>query len=174
VDTILVIGRDARVTMRAIARGRGSDEGLPDLPAHTHDDKLNWIVRLGSEPRRYRSLQPSGDRRRHQRKYAVGDLGEDRSFYFRGPRGRLNLRAQNLQIFLQMAEGVDDETWRHHLRKNDVSKWFREMIKDEQLADEALEVEGQGKLPPNESRALIRDAIERRYSTPTWPKSSDL
>ena len=52
---------------------------------------------------------------RHTRKYAEGELGEDKSFYFRGPDNALNLRAQNLTIFLQMADGVDDQTWRHHL-----------------------------------------------------------
>ena len=51
------------------------------------------------------------EHRRHSRKYAEGELPQDRSFYFRGPQGKLNLRAQNLMVFLQMAEGVDDETW---------------------------------------------------------------
>ena len=78
---------------------------------------------------------------RHTRKYAEGELGEDKSFYFRGPDNALNLRAQNLTIFLQMAEGVDDETWRHHLKNHDVSRWMREAIKDEALAGEAQEVE---------------------------------
>ena len=49
-------------------------------------------------------------RARHIRKYAEGALGEDKSFYFRGPANALNLRAQNLTIFMQMADGVDDET----------------------------------------------------------------
>ena len=49
------------------------------------------------------------------RKYAEGELPPDRSFYFRGPDGKLNLRAQNLALFLQIADGVDDETWLHHL-----------------------------------------------------------
>ena len=37
----------------------------------------------------------------------------------------MNLRAQNLMIFLQIAEGIDDRTWEHHLRKGDYSEWFR-------------------------------------------------
>ena len=36
-----------------------------------------------------------------------------------------------------MADGVDDETWLHHLRAGDYSRWFREGIKDDALADEA-------------------------------------
>ena len=60
--------------------------------------------------------KPKERQKRHARKYAEGELGEDRSFYFRGPEATLNLRAQNLSTFLQMAAGVDDRTWLHHLR----------------------------------------------------------
>lgn len=34
-----------------------------------------------------------------------------RSFYFRGPGNRHNLKAQNLAIFSQIADGIDEETW---------------------------------------------------------------
>jgi len=63
--------------------------------------------------------RPEAWQKRHIRKYAEGELGTDKSFYFRGPDGSLNLRAQNLSIFLQMAEGVDDNTWTHHLRSGE-------------------------------------------------------
>lgn len=46
-------------------------------------------------------------------------------FVFRGPEGRLNLRAQTLVSFSQMAEGVDDDTWAFHLRCGDYSRWFQ-------------------------------------------------
>jgi hypothetical protein len=66
-------------------------------------------------------------------------------------------------LFLQMAEGVDDETWMHHLAQRDYSKWFRTVIKDDGLAAEADEIESRGGL---ESRRRIRDAIENRYALP--------
>ena len=47
---------------------------------------------------------------RHHRKYGFGELGY-RNFYFRGPDKRLNLKAQNLAMFCQIAEGVDDAIW---------------------------------------------------------------
>src|SRR5690606_2097132 len=47
-------------------------------------------------------IEPShSERRRHRRKYAEGELPPDRSFYFRGPGQKLNLRAQNLMLFTQ-------------------------------------------------------------------------
>jgi hydroxymethylpyrimidine pyrophosphatase-like HAD family hydrolase len=164
VQTAIIVGREPQTTVDALARARG--EKPIRLPAHEADSKLAWLLRIGSPPVQFRPVEPLAARRRHQRKYAEGELGEDRSFYFRGPKGRLNLRAQNLDLFTQMAEGVDDATWQYHLLQHDVSRWFREVIKDESLAAEAAEIEGRDELSPAESRARIRDAIERRYTTP--------
>jgi len=53
--------------------------------------------------------------------------------------------AQNLMLFLQIGDGVDDETWQYHLRQGDFSRWFREAIKDENLASAAEQVESSTK-----------------------------
>ena len=105
--------------------------------------------------------------KRHTRKYAEGDLGEDRSFYFRGPDNKLNLRAQNLMLFLQMADGVDDITFEHHLRRGDYSSWFRHMIKDEVLARKAATIEADESLGTVEARKRLHDIVADRYTAPT-------
>lgn len=110
--------------------------------------------------------KPKERQKRHARKYAEGELGEDRSFYFRGPRAELNLRAQNLSTFLQLASGIDDATWEHHLRGGEYSGWFRMAIKDEDLANEVVAVERDSSLSARDSRQLIRDMVERRYTAP--------
>ena len=92
-------------------------------------------------------------------------LGPDKSFYFRGPDGRLNLRAQNLLLFLQLGEGVDDETWLHHLRQGDYSSWIRQQIKDDDLADQVADIERSATVA-DESRRLLREAVEHRYTLP--------
>ncbi|MEJ7729069.1 MAG: hypothetical protein WKG00_07635 [Polyangiaceae bacterium] len=109
------------------------------------------------------------DRRRHRRKYAAGELPADRSFWFRGPKNALNLRAQNLMMFLQLADGVDDETWEHHRRQHHYSRWFRDSIKDETLAEEASRIEGLITLTADEGRKLLRAAVERDYTLPASP-----
>jgi hydroxymethylpyrimidine pyrophosphatase-like HAD family hydrolase len=106
------------------------------------------------------------ERRRHSRKYAEGELPPDRSFYFRGPEGKLNLRSHNLALFLEMAAGVDDDTWLHHLRHGDYSRWFREGIKDEALAADAEAVERDRDLSAADSREAMRAAVERHYTLP--------
>ena len=109
---------------------------------------------------------PKAERQRHSRKYAEGNLGPDRSFYFRGPEGKLNLKAHNLMQFLQMADGVDDGTWEFHLRKGEYSKWFRDQIKDAELGAEAAAIEEDKGKSPAESRAAVRAAVEARYTLP--------
>jgi HAD superfamily hydrolase (TIGR01484 family) len=113
--------------------------------------------------------RPAERKKRHARKYAEGELGEDKSFYFRGPKNALSLRAQNLMIFLQMAAGVDDDTWQYHLRAGEYSKWFREAIKDDGLADEANAIE-QSDHDAMTSRAAIKELVEKRYTAPARDK----
>jgi hypothetical protein len=120
------------------------------------DDRLELVT----------ARRPKEKQKRHVRKYAEGELGEDKSFYFRGPESALNLRAQNLSTFMQLADGVDDKTWLHHLRAGAYSQWFRDAIKDDELASEAVPIEQDHSLTAADSRARIRDIVERRYTAP--------
>ena len=142
---------------------------LPLSMEKTADDPCplyHYLVVESRDPVRFRTIAPRAERRRHLRKYAEGELGEDKSFYFRGRERKLNLRAQNLQLFLQLADGVDDETWSYHLREGHYSRWFREAIKDEALAAEVERIERAPELSPKESRARLRERVEERYTGP--------
>jgi hydroxymethylpyrimidine pyrophosphatase-like HAD family hydrolase len=163
VTAAAIVGREPERTLEALARGRGEAE--IGLPPHEEDPKLMWWLRVGSSPVRFQPIAPAADRQRHHRKYAEGELGEDRSFYFRGPNAQLNLRAQNLDRFMQIGDGVDDPTWDFHLRRHDISRWFRDVIKDEELAADTAAIED-ADLDAADSRKRIRHAIERRYTTP--------
>src|SRR5690606_32449476 len=118
---------------------------------------------------RMRVHPPTSEHRRHTRKYAEGNLPPERSFYFRGKNAQLNLRAHNLLRFLELAEGVDTETWDFHFRRGDYSRWFREGIKDPELAAEAELVERAQPGGKDETLAVLRSAIERRYTLPADP-----
>jgi hypothetical protein len=162
VRTAIAVGGDAAATLGQLP---GVDLGDPAQRVDPLGvgEALRWTAEEPGTLRRFRYLPPNAERRRHNRKYATGELPEDRSFYFRGPEGRLNLRAQNLATFLQMAEGVDDETWLYHLRRGDVERWFAEAIKDDDLAAQAADAAAQG---PAASRASIREAVDARYTAP--------
>ena len=113
----------------------------------------------------YPIILSSGAKRRHLRKYAEGCLGEDKSFYFRGADERLKLRARNVISFLDLADGVDDQTWSFHRDCGDYSRWFADAIKDVDLAAEVARLE---KADDNieHSKAAIRLAVEKRYTLP--------
>lgn len=138
----------------------------PKIPAAPRPGEvLVWNRGAGQDPRRVVPARGRAEHLRHLRKYAEGNL-RDKSFYFRGPDGRLNLRARNLALFMEIAEGVDDATWLHHLAQHDYSRWFSEAIKDPALSHRASEIEAQAELTARESRSLICDAIAARYTLP--------
>jgi hydroxymethylpyrimidine pyrophosphatase-like HAD family hydrolase len=165
VDRVIALGEKAPSVIGAYCNAIGLP--VPDVPVPaTRDEFLIWTSDGDLPPYPVKAKLPRQQRKRHTRKYADGDLGADRSFYFRGTDGALNLRAQNLTVFLQMAEGVDDRTWTHHLQAGDYSRWFRDMIKDDDLAQEARVVESDESLDPKQSRQRIREAVTRRYTAP--------
>jgi HAD superfamily hydrolase (TIGR01484 family) len=167
IETVAAVGDTPASTIRQFCGG------LSVAPPPLSEDKrieageaLLWERSSERGPARVRVVQPELQRRRHARKYSEGELGEDRSFYFRGPDGALYLRAQNLSLFLQIAAGVDDRTWLHHLRAGHYSAWIRDAIKDGDLAGEIAAVECDRKLSAEDSRVLIKGAIDRRYTGP--------
>jgi hydroxymethylpyrimidine pyrophosphatase-like HAD family hydrolase len=165
-DLIIAVGSSPDQTVRGLAAALGeAPPVLPETPLEAGDAILWWRKR-GQPPVWLRGTPPRRERRRHQRRYMERELGPERSFYFRGPDGRLNLRAQNLLLFLQMADGIDDGTWLFHLRQGDYSRWLRDAVNDSALADEVAAIERSPDPPPPESRAHVRAAIERRYTAP--------
>jgi HAD superfamily hydrolase (TIGR01484 family) len=179
IDVLVAVGQTPEETLLQFCAARG-DKPPAGLPSSLGGEGrvrgeaielqpgevLVWWPAIERQPFRLQVAPSHTERRRHIRKYAEGELPPDRSFYFRGPEGKLNLRAQNLILFLQLADGVDDDTWSHHLRQGDYSRWFREKIKDEALAAEVARVEKLTGVSPKESRALIRAAVQQHYTLP--------
>lgn len=166
INTIAVFGRAPRKLMEQFARL--VDVEIPDCETADlpRGEALLWlvgdrqIVRLKTE-----SAHTEHDR--HRRKYAEGQIDDKRRFRFRGPHGRMDLAVQNLNMFVQVAEGIDAETWEFHLRRGDYSNWFRNTLQDPELADRIEAVEKESDLPETESRKKIRDAIREKYTAPS-------
>jgi hypothetical protein len=164
VSTVVGVGSGGLAAIELFCRA--SHWRTPDAPAAEPMLDQMHILTRGNAIELIKPRKPKQKQKRHARKYALGELGEDKSFYFRGPDGALNLRAQNLSAFLQMAAGVDDRTWLHHLKGGEYTRWFRDAIKDEDLAEEASAVEADRALSAQESRARIKELIDRRYTAP--------
>jgi phosphoglycolate phosphatase (TIGR01487 family) len=160
VDIVISTAKQADEALAAFAERAGVP--APMLPDDPDDRPVVW--KPGQERAvRFSPPPPTTSRRRHLRKYAEGDLA-DRSFVFVGPEDRLSLRAHNLVTFAQMARGVDDDTWRFHLARGDFERWFRDTIKDDDLAEAA--VHAAGTEDPSASRDAVLEAIEDRYTLP--------
>jgi hydroxymethylpyrimidine pyrophosphatase-like HAD family hydrolase len=182
VNVVLAIGASPAATLAEFAAAVGVAPPQIDPGPLESGQAIAWWPYLPAHPvERFEGIAPTTERRRHIRKYAEGEIPRESSFYFRGPEGKLNLRAQNLSAFLELGQGVDDATWDHHLRAGDYSRWLREIIKDPELAAEVAAVEerarnpasrpaggGPPPVPPSahETRQAVRVAIEGRYTGP--------
>lgn len=166
VDIAVALGERPSNTLQAVANHKGlSLPPISDAELKPGEAVL-WRVAAGQTPQPFMMTVSRMERRRHRRKYAEGELPPERSFYFRGPEGKLNLRAQNLIMFRQLADGVDDETWLHHLRNGDYSRWMETAIKDRSLAQVVHEVEDMPDVSAHDSRQRVASAIEERYTLP--------
>ncbi|TGT40948.1 HAD-IIB family hydrolase [Mesorhizobium sp. M8A.F.Ca.ET.165.01.1.1] len=165
VTAVIALGPTAKDVVKAFCRETGI-EPPKDIPTPKGDRVLFWRPQVRKKLTTVKVIEPRQSLKRHSRKYAEGQLDETGSFYFRGPDDAMNLRAHNLMIFAQMAEGIDDKTWEFHLRAGDYSKWFRHQIRDKDLARETAEAEKDRKLSAEESRKRVLDAVRRRYTAP--------
>lgn len=165
VDIVIAVGPAPDEVMEAFARA--AKISPPDSIHIRLNERraLTWFPKTG-EVRCLEFRLSNVDRERHERNYAQGELSDEKSFYFRGPEEKLNLRAYNLSTFVRLAEGLDDETWLYHLNRGDYSKWIRESIKDDDLAREVHKYEKEKAGKARESREGVKSAIERYYNAP--------
>ncbi|GGX32237.1 phosphoglycolate phosphatase [Pigmentiphaga litoralis] len=178
VTTVLAVGPAPAESLATFHRARNNANAVPDAKGPTLERGQVWVCQVaaaeesGSAPSAavVVNIEPGRThRRRHVRKYAEGLLIPERSFFFRGPEDKLNLRAHNLVLFVELGDGVDDDTWTWHLQRGDYSRWFEDVIGDSDLAEAARQVEADTALDSKQSRARIRDAIESRYTQPENP-----
>ena len=163
-DTAVAVGPSPELTLGELARALGLEP--PAVPRTKRNEAIIWERSAGLDPYPAIIVPARSARLRHLRKYAEGNLGP-RSFFFRGPRARMNLRAQNLAVFCDLASGVDDDTWLYHLRRGDYSAWLAGTIKDPGLAGEVAGIEQAAELTPAVTRRLVREAIDARYMLPS-------
>jgi hypothetical protein len=163
IDLFIAIGDEPAKHLAEYCQLLGEDTPVLSPPA---DDQVHRAIawwRADGAPAWFKRLPPRTEQQRHRHGYLEGDMDPEHRFYFRGPDGKLNLPAQNLKIFMQLGEGVDDKTWEHHLRNGDYAEWFRDIIKDDELAAKADELSKNGNVPAAKSREQLLDYIRKRY-----------
>jgi hydroxymethylpyrimidine pyrophosphatase-like HAD family hydrolase len=163
---VIAVGARPEDTLAQFARVAEREMSPVDARPLGDGEALVWNPDFGEPPYRVNIAPAVAVHRRHRRKYAQGALAPEHSFYFRGPEQKLNLRAQNLTTFLELSSGIDESTWLFHLRRGDYSRWFRDHIKDDELARRAEAIERDSAVTAESSRHAVRAAIEERYTLP--------
>jgi hydroxymethylpyrimidine pyrophosphatase-like HAD family hydrolase len=164
--TVVVFGQGADSTLRRYCEAVGEPSPLEGAVDLEPGQALAWRRASGGKPVRFRIAAGASERRPHLRRWAESELDEAKSFWFRGPDKRLKLRASTLSMFIHLGEGVDDDTWRHHLERGDYSAWIRAGIGDDTLAGQVAAIERQAAgsgHPVEGSRQRIFAAIRERY-----------
>ncbi len=165
IDVAVAIGHSPEQTLKELARATGQTLAWPVDLSYQADRVVTWFTGEGRPPFAIQAQPGRAERIRHRRKYAEGNL-RWHSFYFRGPDNHHNLKAQNLMVFCQIAEGIDEATWLYHLHRGDYSRWFRDVIKDDFLADETERIERRADLAPRQTRQMIQELVNTRYTLP--------
>jgi hypothetical protein len=166
VDLLIATGETAGHTVERFVGAIGIP--APQAQSRLSDgEALCWNCREATPPIPIQPQQGNKLSPRDSRKYAEAELPEDRSFYFRGPDHKMNLRAQNLKLFVQLGGGIDGATWLYHLRSHDYSRWIRTALKDDSLTAEIVKIESEARDSADQSRIQIFSAIERRYTAST-------
>ncbi len=164
-DDLLAVGHSPERTLEKFARAAGRTLAWPTDLSYQAGRGVAWFSERGLPPFAMQAQPGRAERIRHHRKYAEGNL-RWHSFYFRGPDNRHNLKAQNLVVFCQIAQGIDESTWMYHLNRGDYSRWFREAIKDSHFADETERIENRTDLAPWQTRQIVQELIGARYTLP--------
>ena len=165
IDVVVAIGHSPEQTLEEFSRTTGQPIVWPADLSYQAGRVVVWFSAEGLPPFAIQAQPGRAERIRHHRKYAEGNL-RWHSFYFRGPDNRHNLKAQNLVVFCQIAQGIDESTWLYHLHRGDYSRWFRHAIKDDFLADETERIERRADLDPWQTRRMIEELINARYTLP--------
>lgn len=168
VRTVIALGADAPRLLAEFCNLTGAPLATWnwDEPSPTG---LMW--RLGSAPVSLAPYSPKTRHIRHAGKYAAGDVGRERSFYFRGADNQYLEPAKNLFEFIEGARRLPLDVWAHHLRNGDISRWFRSVVRDNALADQADFLSQSGEYDAAESLTLLSGLIHDRYCLPPVPSS---
>jgi len=140
VNTVIAIGDKPDEVLQQYAEKKNIPYHPGAINALPKGKAWVWQPEHRNAPFTIVAKEPVHVAKRHKRKYVTGVM-EYSSFFFKGPANKLNLKAYNVNIFSQLASGVDDETWLYHLKQHDYSEWFKDALHENNLAKDIYEIE---------------------------------
>jgi hydroxymethylpyrimidine pyrophosphatase-like HAD family hydrolase len=132
------------------------------------------IDRSGATPpRAFTVAERSSGHVRHWHKYIDGELPEPLRFYFSEVGD--GFVASNLREFHRHLGSCRMDTLEAHARRHDLSRWLREVLQDDDLAEVISDAEHElrtDRLPVEGFRDAVRTAIEAQYLE--WGSGADV
>jgi HAD superfamily hydrolase (TIGR01484 family) len=168
VDILLALGRGAPGIVRTFARATGLR--APSSRAGRPEEALLLLRGKTATPCPVRTGNPRQSHERHRGKYALGNVGRERSFHFTDRAGRSLGTACNLAEFVSLAQAVPDAVWDRHLHAGDFGAWFLDVIRDEELAQQATLFAAKSS-NAGRTRSRIINLIHERYALLDPPPS---
>ena len=159
VDVLVTLGSTARELVHRFATR--TQRKVPIFPASSPglDQVCVWDLHDAERVVLLEQQQPDQTHHRHSGKYAVGDVGAWHAFYFPA----LGQSASNLSEFLSALARLDDRGFREHCAARDFSNWFREVIRDDVLANKTRLIESDESVSRQVALAHITDLVQARY-----------
>jgi HAD superfamily hydrolase (TIGR01484 family) len=159
VDVLVTLGSTARELVEQFAkRMQRPSPGFPERSPGLENACL-WNVHEGDEVFLLDQVQPHQKHHRHSGKYVAGDVGAWRSFHFPA----LGQSASNLTEFLSCSTRLEEPALREHINVGDFSNWFRNVIRDDVLANKTRLIETDTSLAPGQAMEQIRRLVQSRY-----------
>ena len=159
VDVLITQGSTARELVQRFAQQvqRRCPEFPEGSPGAEHI--CLWDLHKGETVVLLDQMQPNQKHHRHSGKYAVGNVGAWHAFYFPA----LGQSASNLTEFLSSLARLDDPAFHKHRSAGDFSNWFREVIRDDVLANKTHLIETDASLSFKTALEQITHLVQSRY-----------
>ena len=159
VDVLVTLGSTARELVEQFAKR--IQRRSPEFPERSQslEHACLWNLREGEEVVLLDQVQPIQKHHRHSGKYVAGDVGAWHSFHFPA----LGQSAANLNEFLSLSTQLADPALRRHMDAGDFSNWFRQVIRDDVLANKTRVVETDTTLTPKEALSQVTWLVQSRY-----------
>ena len=159
VDVLVTLGSTARELVEQFAKR--IQRRCPEFPERSPGPEYAclWDLRKDKEVAMLNQLRPAQKHHRHSGKYVAGDVGAWHAFHF----STLGQSASNLTEFLSLSTRLEDGALCDYMNAGDFSKWFREVIRDDVLANKTHLVEIDPRLAPQDALEQISRLVQSRY-----------
>jgi len=159
INVLVTLGSTARELVEQFAsrlRRR-----CPDFPERLSGPEYAclWNLQNDNQVLLLDQVKPAQKHHRHSGKYVAGDVGAWHAFRFPS----LGQSASNLTEFLKASTRLDEPALGSHLQAGDFSNWFREVIRDDVLANKTRVIETDSRLAPSVALQQITRVVQSRY-----------